>query len=928
VKAWSLILLAVAVGVVALLLLREDPPPHRQRSGAAASGERRVNATSAEKTARNGSRAGGVDPESRSIERAKPVRKVWYGIVVDRRTGTGEPNAQVRVEGHPSGMTWPAVYTLEGGIFVMPVPKEVPKDDRLRLVVETNDERIGMRAIQVQAQPATDVGLIYLRSREVLAGRCVARGQIPIGKVKLTLRAYGELAPRRNPIAHTTADETGYFEFKSIPRGLYAVNGRGPEGELFVETAVALPRFKPLILRKREAEPIRFTVCNTVGEPVGYANISARLLGPKAYRDPFGEHLVLPAMSAKSDAEGSAETLPALPGEYEVQVFSLNDRFDFVVRASPARLVIPTDPRVLVRFTRNKRPLRKTRVVTNKGGVVTDDDGVAALPRGRPPRFDIDARAGVLAGRATLPHGKILEGQISLTVSLKPEREENAGGPRTPGRQDRRVRVTRPDGKPVKGARILGGSKVARTGEDGWAVVPDASEEGYLKLERTDLASGFPTSEMLGNQVTVEFTWNPGRLVRIKLTDARFGFPVDSNVRIGIRESAWKRVAPGVFEGLWDPETAPEDAKITIKAKGYEPTSLDPPYSPGPPAEHEIAFARPGITATRTMLLQVVKGGTGVPGAFVEARLFGSQWIDTEHRRTVHAITQEDGLVILRNLQPGRWFVQADGGWNGWGRTIAQLDEGGTEVRVELAYGAPITGQVVGPRGRPVENARVEVAGASRIVRTRSDGRFAINLARRVSGYVQFEVTKPGYAKTATTWVRKDGVLQKTPLVLKPLRRVAFPLYWQDGDGDPVPDDLVCKLSSDVESVRVDDALVFDVGGDGHESVIQLHGSAVVAGGFRRLKGRPKPIPLLRGARIEGTVKGAREGTVVSALVRRTRTMVARTDADGRFVIEGVPAGNVRIDCEGQTATSRERNANLKAVDRNVLEVLVEVGIR
>ena len=88
---------------------------------------------------------------------------------------------------------------------------------------------------------------------------------------------------------------------------------------------------------------------------------------------------------------------------------------------------------------------------------------------------------------------------------------------------------------------------------------------------------------MLGNQVTVEFTWNPGRLVRIKLTDARVGFPVDSNVRIGIRESAWKRVAPGVFEGLWDPETAPEDARITIKAKGYEPTSLDPPYSPGRP---------------------------------------------------------------------------------------------------------------------------------------------------------------------------------------------------------------------------------------------------------------------------------------------------------------------------------------------------------
>jgi len=294
----------------------------------------------------------------------------------------------------------------------------------------------------------------------------------------------------------------------------------------------------------------------------------------------------------------------------------------------------------------------------------------------------------------------------------------------------------------------------------------------------------------------------------------------------------------------------------------------------------------------------------------------------------VYAISQEDGLVVLRNLHQGRWMVQADHDWKGWGRTIAQVDEGGTEVLVELAYGAGIRGQVVGPRGRPVANARVETAGASRIARTRGDGRFVVNGARRVSSYVKFEVTKPGYAKTLATWIRKDGVLKKTPLVLKPLRRAALPLYWQDGGGDDLPDDLVCKLSGDVESVRVDDALVFHVGGKGHESIIQLHGSAVVAGGFRRLDGRPKPLPLQRGARIEGRVKGAGEGVLVSALIGRRRTMVARTGEGGHFVIEGVPAGNVRIDCEGQTRKSRARNASLKAVNRNVLDVLVEIGVR
>ncbi|MHC4407624.1 MAG: hypothetical protein ACYS0F_01325, partial [Planctomycetota bacterium] len=470
---WVILLLAALGGAIGVLFLQNEVATHQQRERVGAEGDEKRHETAT--LIEEGGRAvdsGKQDAEAGTAPESN--EQVWYGLAIDRRTATGEPNARVRVEGHPSAMIWEGGYSLEGGIFVVPVPTDVPAKDRLRIVVETSDERIGMLGVTRPTLRATDVGRIYLRSRETLTGRCVGRGQVPIGSVKLTLRPYGELKPHQHAIASAQTDDAGYFEFRNIPRGLYALTGRGPEGELFVETGVVVPRFKPLITQARATEPFRFTVRNTMNEPIPTASVVARLRGPEAKREPLSEHLVLPALHATTDTEGEALTQPALPGRYDVQLLHLGIRYDFTIARSPARLIIPTDPRVLVRFTRDERPLKNVKLVTAQGRVTTDADGIVALPRGSPPEFRVGARQDLLrlVGQGSLKHARIKEGQISLTVKMRREAPVPDGGGQAPsGGRERRVCVTYPDGKPVEGARIHGGIKIVRTCEDGWADV-------------------------------------------------------------------------------------------------------------------------------------------------------------------------------------------------------------------------------------------------------------------------------------------------------------------------------------------------------------------------------------------------------------------------------------------------------------------------
>jgi len=336
---------------------------------------------------------------------------------------------------------------------------------------------------------------------------------------------------------------------------------------------------------------------------------------------------------------------------------------------------------------------------------------------------------------------------------------------------------------------------------------------------------------------------------------------------------------------------------------------------------HEVAIRRPGITGKRLVILEVLKNGLGVPGALVDARLIGKHDATKPGRGQVLALSKDSGLVILRDLQEGRWLLRADGGWDGWGQTLVNAGEGSAEVRLPMTWPPSITGKVLERGGRPVAGARVSVEG-SRIARSRRDGRFAINRTGRPTRSIEFRTSKPGYGSSKTTWMMIRGVYKKHPLGLKRVLRFAIPMNWEDAGSDPIPQDLVCRLSNGTISVREKNEFAFYTSRAPRGSLTQLHGSAVVQVASRR--NNRWAVRLLRGARIEGSVKGAGAGVLVSALVGRSRTMVTRTDERGHFVIKGVPQGNVSVEVLGQTPESRERNANLRAIYRTVLPVEVE----
>jgi len=920
---WLLVPIAAAAAALLLLLLDDGTPRIRARGSAPPKKGSARRGSEAALPVRNGVAIAGEGAEDAEAG-AVPARSLWYGVAVDRRTMAGEAGASVRLEAHPSGQAWQGGFTVEGGRFVVHVPPDLPDDEDLRLVLETRDGRLGSCPVEPPAVAADDVGIVYLRSAETVHGRCVRKGQVPFGPVALELRPFDGLRLSRRGAVHADADDNGHFLFEGVPRGLYALIGRGPRGELFLEIPVVVPADAPLVVPMREAKPLHLTVRNTLGEPVAGARVAARLRGGAASIDPFGPHHALPAAAVETDAEGACATPPMLPGRYEVRVHAGGTRFDFDIRRSPATLVVPADPRVFLRFTRRERPLADTAVRIGAETYVTDAGGIAAVPRGAPPVLRIlatEERLG-LEGRAEIAHDEIAEGFVSATVDMVRVVEDHAetGPPPGAASMDRSARVVLRDGTPVKGAGILGGLELARTGTDGWTDAGPVPDTGALRLLRPDLASGHPSSGEIGSLSKYVFRWNPGRVVRVKLTDARFGFPVDADVRIGIQPEAWKRAAPGCFESRWDPAYEPDDARIRVAARGYAPVELAPPSAPGPPVIHELRLESAGVAPARTLVLRVWKSGRPVPAAVVEARHDGGPGAEEPGLDRAAALSMDGGLVIFRTLKPARFWITADAGWDGWGRQVATVGDGVAEVQLELSHPRTLTGRVVDGKGRPVEGAVAWTDSSKLVARTRGDGRFALNRVRRRTTIVHAK--KPGHATAKAAWVRGgDGALRKRDVVLPRLARVACRLAWKDrGGGDPVPEDILCRAEgkgfADL-STWEDGRLVFHLPPKARVRLTQLAGSAVVRPAHYRLR---DAIPLYRGAAIEGSVRGAGEGVLVFARAHE-RVMAARTDADGRFAFAAVPPGSVALETEGQTEESRRAHALLTAEDGAVLDV-------
>jgi len=898
-------------------------------------------------------RNGYADVVEHAEERGATLRepdRYWFGVAIDERTREGEEGAAVRVESPQQEQPWPGSRTLERGVFVLAAPSDMNDPGDLRLRIEAADGRLGMRSVRVPQKQSTDVGRIVLRSAETMRGRCVDLRGDPIAAANLTLRMFGELKLQPGALTTAVSDDHGYFEFERVPFGMYALEGRAPDGSIMLVAPLAVPQDDLLIVRPVPTAPFSVFVRDSVGQPVSHGSVSAALHGAPAEFDPLGPQLLMSPAHATSDERGLAHLghLPA--GRYVVRVQIENNAFDFRSihtgrEKRPPLLTVPADPRIYVRcvFEDNKVAAAVKLTLDTPTGterVVTSDAGIFAVNRGLPPVAQISAsgaRDG-WRGSVSVNHDAIVEGQVAATLILSPA---VAPGKETPRRVPRFALVTTPDGLPVRGARVKAGGKTSRTNDEGRASLGELSDDSVVHLVRRDLASGFPSSGKLGGLTTCKFVWHRGTEVRLSITDAAFGFRLDRGVRISEQPGAWKRVAPGKYVGLWDANTASPQAKMVVRARGYAPFELEPPALGAGAVERDVALVRAGAGKTGTLVLHVRRGGAKVLGARIRGNRTDPALQEGGRVRLV-ALSADRGRVILHDLAVGRWRFDVDADFDGSGYRIIAITPGKQELTLELSRAPAHRGIVVDPRGNPVDGAEVTVRDdqPGRVARTRADGMFVLNQPRSSGGTIRLQVKKTGYSTAYVDWYRRKGRWYRDKIVLRTTARLELPIWWGPGGSGAHPDDLRFRLvrvvGKSVEPVDVavhvmNHRVVVEHAPRTRVQLIQLGGSAYAhtkpfdVGSGHTI--RDPAVALLRGVTVQGSVRSKQSRRAFKLIRVRpagSEPRTVQTDRDGKFVIRGLRPGTIQVEMNGQTAASRNRNKALRGKDGETLTVVID----
>ncbi|MHC4162383.1 MAG: hypothetical protein ACYSUM_09665 [Planctomycetota bacterium] len=904
-----------------------------------------------------------------------PVR-FWAGRAVSASTRQGVAGATVVLEslGDPAE-AWAQPATADGGFFTLRAPPEALQGrKRLRVVVESPAQEVGLKALVVGEETVTDLGTVLLSGKSVLEGRVVDEQGEPAPDVSLNLRGFGELEVRPGVVAGATSDERGAFRLERLPRGSFVLAGIGPQGRRYLAAPVLVPLVQELVVAPLPAADLEVEVYDTLHEPVAGAVLEAIPQGVDPRKEPLDPALFVAPFFATTNSVGVARFPFLYPRTYTLFLTLPGDSlFEFPhphAHAETRRLVVPADPRLRILLVeapeqgppaRPVQPLRQTtvqisltgrtsmpeRTFQRSLGVTTDEDGMAFVPRLGTTVVHVKADAPQVRrrGEAPITLAWHKEGIAARWIAMRPVPAPDEGPKvvRTP----RRARVTLPGGVPVKGAKVYVGRKV-ETNEEGEADLGPAKDDAKARLFRPDLASGDPDAGEFGRRTQVELTWNEGEVVTVRVSDSVDGFPLSSRVRIYPRPSAWRVVEPGLFRSRWDVAYADPDRELVVRAPGY-----DDWRAPGGPGEFEARLLRP-LLPTATLELEVLARNAPLPGIWVSGRLNAS-WRIEAGRRDFIAMTGGQGRVDVAGLAEGPWIIRADAGARGSARRDLNLARGRNPLPLHLVGRPLVRGIVVDDRKRPVAGARIERVVEKRTpanrklppgafdrhpqlpaVRTDRAGHFGLGLPHNRRMYV-FLAKAPGhhyqYFEVAARPRKKRLVV-----TLPRLAAVALPLKWVDGRGRPIPDDIVMSISR-----RLRDKRWIDTGITAHVvkgrlratglPPVQLRFSAVRGSAWapafvlRAKSGRvleSPPVQLRSGGTIEGEVTDG--GRPLAAFLLYVGTRPARTDAQGKFRVTGLPPRVYAIQAEGQTEESRLRNRAVRAADGFVGNVAVRIS--
>jgi protocatechuate 3,4-dioxygenase beta subunit len=329
-------------------------------------------------------------------------------------------------------------------------------------------------------------------------------------------------------------------------------------------------------------------------------------------------------------------------------------------------------------------------------------------------------------------------------------------------------------------------------------------------------------------------------------------------------------------------------------------------------------------------------------------------WMFGDGERSGHVSTGPDGTFRIERLQrDARFDVRAK--HPGYVQRDMPGVEAPTEepVRIELTAARTLAGQVVNPEGEPVpgaELARVEdsaLGGGSSSMGvgvTDDDGRFRV--AGLPPGSVDFIVTADGYSTRRLRAVRIPETEEPDALRIVLERGSILEVRLTDAEGRPVPDVSVraepeTRLDPDALRDQFPRNLWIRTDVEGRCQVqIPAPGSYKVSASDKTRSATAKvvagpgatPVDLRfpPGVEVSGRVLSSDGSPTFKAYVQFLRQVEEKNfslpvQADGAFVIEGVPDGLYRLTARDREGRS-SRPLDLTVTGRSVtgLELVID----
>jgi protocatechuate 3,4-dioxygenase beta subunit len=789
---------------------------------------------------------------------------------------------------------------------------------------------IGALSLPCQAEPLGVTGRILDRHGRPAAGARIELAPLLPAFAARRLALTGRTAPE--PVATTATDAAGGFALAAPGPGMWMLLVRAPG------TVPGRYDLAPLLepedlpdLRLADDAGVVVRVLDHQGRPVAGAQV-ASLPAPGERTGGTGiAGRLRPAPRLGTTGPDGRVRLPREAGESPrwTATAPSGERASVESGASAVVLRLPAGrPRPFEVVDAAGKPVAGALISTDDGPLgETDEQGRLTLSI---PDGDSLPRLGLTAATADGRSGEIAQAErpgAPATGSDVPVRFR-LGAPARP--VEGRV-LDRQSGQPLAGAYVWAledpGAFVRADGKGGYRIAAPgaprlaAAAEGHLSA----------LEELAASRSGPSFALAPVTRVEGRVVDGA-GSPV-----AGTDVSARLTPERGAHAGGWVNARSDTAGRFTLRriALGsalhlkathpdFAPAELDLPAPAPRIVRPELRLVlRPG----RRLYGQVVDGA-GRPVAGAELALLPASTGDlgsarADLRRTTSG---PDGRFNLSGLGLGRFALRVRA------RGFAPARQDGIEIpagaggvdlgRVPLAPGAALRGQVSDPAGRPVGGAAVAIVphedgdrfdfffdtatGETKIAtQTGADGRFV--LSEIAADRVDIRVSREGFLPVS---LLDRPVPAPAPLAitLTPAGRLSGRVV--DERGKPVPAVLLSLEGEGFDASASSDPegrFAFPVVPAGHPTVrALLRGYLpsflgpldVVAG--RELSGLE--IVLERGASIEGRVvapdgsgaPGAQVSTPLAAALlhhRRDGEIRVEADADGRYLLSGLPPG-------------------------------------